>query len=227
MSKKRSLRSAVATKRTVASGLGVLLVLQVIVGSQVWVKAQGTGLLGATVDLPSTGWQANVVLSAVLLVQASAVVVLLSARKTGRLVALFVLSVSALVALWSAINIAQDPVRIAREAALERTGVTTLVGEPSVSVWVWIAGLCAALLMTFLGLVWRTARQWESGASRYEVRTGHAIATRLSAGQTVGQTAASGKENDKDALIDLWDALSQGTDQYEQTSLGPENRDNL
>ena len=223
----------IRSKRGFTTCLGVVLLLQLLGGSQVWVRAQGSGIMGRAVDLTSTGLQGNKLYGAALLVQLAAGAVVLLGRRVGRVIGLIFLGVIAGANLVFSAQVIFQPDVVARAAAREATGVITLLQEATVGPWAWVCVRLGVLPLVLVVLVLPGVREWSVGRSRYEVATGSsstasATAAAWGADASDAQGApAQAQEPSRDELIDLWDEISRDNSAPEQDLATGLNRDNL
>lgn len=195
----RSGRSGRSGKAGVAlAGLasaGLLLVL----GTRVWVESRiDTGI--AVQPLSVTGQQAAAGVTGAALVLAAAVVVVLTARGWGRLVASGLLVLAALGAGLLAARVALDPAQAADAVASGLPGGVGQVLEVQATTVPWLAVLAAVpgLLAGVLALT--RGGSWSGLSSRYDVPGGADAPTSGPAESRRGDPAQA------------WDRLSEGED---------------
>jgi uncharacterized membrane protein (TIGR02234 family) len=179
-----------------AGALLLLAGLTALVAVPTWFTTTGTTALQGTVPVEVAGTQvAPAVLAAAVAILTAAAAVGLVGR-AGRWVVATVVVVCGVLVAGAALGATADPVAAVTPVVAAQTGVGTLAGPVTTSVWPWLAvgvgALDAAVGVWFL----RVSRGWSGSSPRHEV-TG------------AGTPPATAAEPDERSD---WDALSRGDD---------------
>lgn len=187
--------------------LTILLLGGVVLLSAVptWISGTTISALGPQIDLDVPGTQAAPgVMAAGLALLASGVACGLVGR-LGRWIVVLVVVLASVVIVGSAIGAVVNPRGPALAAAAEETGVASLLTEPGVTVWPWVAlvlGVAGVALSTGIG---RGSKTWRITSSRHE-----RVQTRVQSSSTVAVEGSSNMDSDQADLADLWDAQTRG-----------------
>ncbi|MER5884445.1 TIGR02234 family membrane protein [Streptomyces sp. NPDC001941] len=187
-------------RRTLASALllGALGATVVLLASgQIW--ARGTAAVGGgTVDLDATGGNVTGVPTALAIVGLAALVAVFAVRGTGRLVVSGLLALSGAGAAAAAFLGASDSAALDEKAATTTGDTAATVAGLSHTVWPYVAGAGALLILIAGLLALRYGKAWPAMSGRYE-RDG-------------GPRRKAAPVVDPERPEDLWKALDRGED---------------
>ena len=178
---------------------GVLLVLAgltAVVTVPTWFTTTGTTALQGTVTIEVSGSQAApAVLAAAVAILAAAAAVGLVGRVGRWVVAAVVLACGVLV-VATTLGATTDPVAAVTPVVAAETGVGTLAGPVTTSVWPWLA-VATGVLVALAG-IWfvHASRTWSGPSQRHEAAPASTAAPAVT---------------EPDERSD-WDALSRGDD---------------
>jgi hypothetical protein len=185
--------------RAGSAGRGrALLVLLVLAGVTAlvhvptWLTATGTSALLGEVTVAASGRQVAPagLASAVVLLAAAAALGLVG--RIGRWVVAVVVASAGVLVTASALAVLRDPVEAVRPAAVDATGVGSLVGPVAASAWPAVAVGVGVLGVVVAAWLVRAGRSWVGPSRRYESSSG----------------GAAPVDDERTA----WDALSRGDD---------------
>jgi len=182
---------------------GLLLVLAgltAVVAVPTWFTTTGTTALQGTVTVEVSGSQAApAVLAAAVAILAAAAAVGLVGR-AGRWVVAAVVVACGVLVVATTLGATTDPVAAVTPVVAAETGVGTLAGPVTTTLWPWLA--VGTGILDALAGIWfvRASRAWSGPSQRHEVAPGSRAA----------ESAAVSDEK-PDERSD-WDALSRGDD---------------
>ncbi|MGB3763871.1 MAG: Trp biosynthesis-associated membrane protein [Ornithinimicrobium sp.] len=181
---------------------GALIALS---GGRTWVRfTVQDPVLGESLRTAS-GYAASTALSAAGVLGLAAALTGLLTRRRVRMLALVVLSLDAMWALWLVVQVARDPTDSARQGVSEELQATTTgtvaISQASTTPWVWVFAAGAVLIA--VGATWLALRAGrESGAT-----PSSATDRDLGSGRQLPQT-----EVERRANTAAWNDLSRGND---------------
>lgn len=179
-----------------AGALLLLAGLTAAVAVPTWFRTTGTTALQGTVQIEAAGSQvAPAVLAAAVAILTAVAAVGLVGR-VGRWVVAVVVVACGVLVVATTLGVTGDPVAAVTPVVAAETGVGTLAGPVTTTLWPWLA-VAAGVLDVVAGLWFvRASRAWSGPSRRHEVAP-----SRTSAG-------VAGEPDERSD----WDALSRGDD---------------
>lgn len=181
--------------RNVVLAVVVLAGLLVVTASRTWVEGRAAVEVVGSRDLLATGSQAAPGLVALALLSGAGVLAAATSGRVGRRVALGLLTLAAVSLVVTTILVIPRHEAILGEIGARAAGHTgTIEVSASLTPWVWVAVVCAVLLLGASVLGWLGSGSWRGLSDRY-ARTDDGVAGPR------GERVASD-----------WDRLSAGED---------------